>query len=217
MTSVTRILGATSEGKERLAHWLKRPDSAAISAAACERGTWTHAQIEAWIDGEPNTPHFAYGGYFRNIRPWLEAHVHTIIAKELPLWHPAGFAGTFDALGHISTPSTPPTALTLIDWKTSARRRTADLVADYFAQLGAYRLALAHTYGVEVDGAALVIARPTGSTPDVWELDAPILRAASDAFLHRLDLYYALPSDDEPAKPAEGGSQNQLNQVKLPK
>ena len=129
------------------------------------------------------------------MRPWLDAHIVTITAKELPLWHPQGFAGTFDALGHIATAKTPPTALTLIDWKTSARKRTADLVEDYFAQLGAYRLALAHTYGVEVDGAALVIARPTGHTPDVWELDAPTLRAASDTFLRRLDAYYALPPE----------------------
>ena len=72
---------------------------------------------------------------------------------------------------------------------------------DYFAQLGAYRLGLAHTYGVHVDGAALVIARPTGHTPDVWELDAATLRAASDAFLLRLDAYYALPTDAAPTAP----------------
>ena len=192
-------------GKERLTQWLKRPDAAAISADASARGTWTHAQIEAWIEGEPTATHFAWGGYFRNIHGWLDAHIITITAKELPLWHPAGFAGTFDALGHIATPNTAPTALTLIDWKTSARKRDAELVADYMAQLGAYRLGLAHTYGIHVDGAALVIARPTGRTPDVWEIDAPTLRAASDAFLHRLNAYYALPPEAtaQPQPPAQ--------------
>ena len=84
LDSVTRILGATSEGKETLQQWLKRPDAEQISAAACNRGTWTHNQIETWIkDSTHNPKHFAFGGYWRNIKPYLEKHhVHTVAQEQ---------------------------------------------------------------------------------------------------------------------------------------
>ncbi|MFZ9960320.1 MAG: hypothetical protein ACO3GP_08000, partial [Candidatus Limnocylindrus sp.] len=98
LPSVTRILGATSAGKERLQQWLKRPDAQSISDAAKARGTWTHASIEAWIEAHstgaapPDPKHFAHGGYWRSIRPWLEQHWHKAVAIEGICWHPSGYA-----------------------------------------------------------------------------------------------------------------------------
>jgi hypothetical protein len=85
---VTTILGATSEGKERLQQWLKRPDAQSISDAAKARGTWTHNAIEAWIaartagEQPPDAKHFAFGGYWRSMRPWLETHWTHAVAIE---------------------------------------------------------------------------------------------------------------------------------------
>jgi hypothetical protein len=200
LPSVTRVLAATSEGKEALAAWLKRPGSAVTSEAARRRGTWTHSQIEAWIRGEEPQKSFAFGAYWRNVRPWLEQHFTEALCIEKAVWHPRGFAGTLDCLGYC-TWGEHPDALAIMDWKTSQRQRSGPLLADYFAQLGAYRLAASYTYGIHATRGVLVIARPHAAGPDVHELTPGALDAAEQAFLRRLDAYYAMPQDagDTPA------------------
>jgi hypothetical protein len=196
---VTTILGATSTSKARLEQWLKRPDAAAISEAAKARGTWTHERIEEWLlahkAGEPlpDKRHFAFGGYWRSMRPWLEQHWHQLVALEQPVYHPAGFAGSFDALGYCAY-GAEPEALTLFDWKTSKNKRDEALVEDYRHQLGAYAKGLRYVYGVAPERALLVIARPTGA-PDIWELSGEELAEATAAFEKRLQRYYTLPKE----------------------
>lgn len=188
LPSVTTILGATSEGKKALQAWLKRPGAEAIGEAARNRGTWTHAQIEAWIRGEePQRRHFAFGAYIRNVLPWLEEHFDHAIAIERALWSPRGFSGTFDCLGYAKD---DPSKLALFDWKTAAKPRSGALLEDYFCQLGAYTAGLEYAFGVRPERALLVIARPHGDGPDVTELGAAELHEYERRFMTRLDAYY---------------------------
>ena len=78
---------------------------------------------------------------------------------------------------------------TLIDWKTSKRKRTPDLVEGYLDQIGAYSLGLQHTYDIQPTKAVLAIARPTGQEPDIWVVDEKELRAREEKFLQRVDDY----------------------------
>jgi len=200
MPGVTTVLGATSTGKERLKQWLQRPDAQQISDAAKARGTWTHASIEAWIEAHsagtprPNNQHFAFGGYWRNIRPWLEEHWDQAVAIERPVYHSTGFAGSFDALGYANY-GNEPDALTLFDWKTSKRKRDEALVEDYKCQLGAYALGIKYVYDVMPERALLVIARPAGPAPDIWELNGDELAEAAQRFKTRLKAYYSMPPE----------------------
>lgn len=211
LDSVTSILGKTSTTKARLEQWLKRPDAQAISDAAKARGTWTHTQIENWIDahakGEdlPDPRHFAFGGYWRNIRPFLEQHWVQLVAQECAVYHPTRFAGQFDALGYSSytqnpdlTPEDASYKLTLCDWKTSKNKRDEALVDDYKHQLAAYSLALDYVYGVRPERALLVIARPHGDFPDIWELDAEELKEYGKRFIARANRYYTASCGFEP-------------------
>jgi len=221
LPSVTTVLGATSAGKARLQQWLSRPGAEAISDEAKRRGTYTHECIEHWIAGATPRRTFGsalkaglYGAYWTNVQPWLETHFTRAIGIEAPVWHPAGFSGTFDCLGTAAAGSAPD-ALTLLDWKTAARSRgtthaidgeayhqrhllpnNADLLQDYFCQLGAYRAAITHTYGHTATRALLVIARPTPSTvgPDVYELPPALLDHYEAEFFLRLKRYYTQSS-----------------------
>lgn len=221
LPSVTTILGATSAGKARLQQWLKRPGAEAISDDAKRRGTYTHECIEHWIAGATPQRTFGdalkaglYGDYWHNVQPWLESHFTSALAIEAPVWHPAGFSGTFDCLGFAAAGS-DPSASTLLDWKTAQRSRgttyaidgeafhqahllptNADLLTDYFCQLGAYRAAIAHTYGHKATRALLVIARPTSPDigPDVYELPAALLDHYEAEFFLRLKRYYTQSS-----------------------
>ena len=194
LPGVTTVLGKTSAGKEKLENWLKRPDSEAIGKAARDRGTWYHGQVENWIQGIPNDKHFAFGAYWRNAKPWYEEHFVGAIGIEKPIWHPKGFSGTFDCLGYANYGSTPD-ALTIFDWKTAARARKADLLEDYYCQLGAYTAGLQHSYNIRPERALLVIARPHADGPDVFELDTEQLAHYEAEFFRRLNTYYSMPSD----------------------
>lgn len=187
MTGVTTILGATSspEAKARLEAWLQRPGAAQESAKACKRGSWVHEQLENHLQGLPVQRHLAFNGYLNSMLPWVEQHVIEPLAMEKPIWHPAGFAGTFDLLAFCA--DWPE--VTLIDWKTSKRARSPDLVDNYLDQLGAYSLGLQHTYDVRPSRGVLVIGRPVGNKPDVWEIDQQELRRREAKFLKRVEQY----------------------------
>jgi hypothetical protein len=109
------------------------------------------------------------------------------------VYHPSGYAGSFDALGYAAY-GNEPDALTLFDWKTSKNKRDEELVLDYYDQLGAYAKAIHYVYGIRPERALLVIARPTG-TPDLWELNGDELAEATCRFEKRLQRYYAMPQE----------------------
>jgi len=193
LPSVTTILGETSppETKARLEAWLKRRGAAEESARACKRGSWVHEQLENHLSGKEVKRHLAFNGYLKSMMPWVEANVVEPLAMEKPVWHPGiggvcGFSGTFDLLAYCA--DWPE--VTLIDWKTSKRQRSADLVDNYLDQLGAYSLAIAHTYSVTPSAACLVIGRPTGMKPDVWRIDADELEFREQKFLKRAQHYH---------------------------
>ena len=125
LPSVTTIIKETApqDSKDRLEAWLARPGARQESAAACRRGSWVHQQIENYLAGEEVQNHLAFGGYYRNIIGWIEKNVVEPIAMEKPIFHPAGFSGTFDCLAYCSEWMDP----TLIDWKTSKRKRSPTL------------------------------------------------------------------------------------------
>lgn len=196
LPSVTTILGATSDGKERLRSWLARPGAESLRDAAARRGTHTHECIEHWIAGTTPPRSFGtalkagmYGDYWRNIQPWLEAHFTEALGIERPIWHPAGFSGTFDCLGFAAY-GDEPEALTLLDWKTAERERTGALLEDYRCQLAAYRAGLDYCYGLRPTRALLVIARPHTYGPDVHELCSAELDEYEAEFFRRLHAYY---------------------------
>lgn len=119
--------------------------------------------------------------------PWVEANVVKPIAMEKPIWHPAGFSGTFDLLAYTKEHGDEPV---LIDYKTSTKSRLANplLLADYMDQLSAYRAGIAHTYGVEVNRAILVIG-----LADKLELKAMgkfVLDCHKNRFFERVEEYH---------------------------
>ena len=217
LSSVTTVLGKTAKNKERLEKWKARPDAAAISEEACNRGTWLHTCNETWLqalkDGEPlpDFKHFAFGGYWRSMRPFLEKHMLHMVAQECAVYHPGLYtAGQFDCLGYTSyteqeglSEEEASEQLCLLDWKTSKNFRgfksgdfrdkngkPNDLVNDYFCQLGAYSMSIKYVYGVEVERALLVVARPHGDWPDIWELPKSELDEYGKQFLHRANNYF---------------------------
>ena len=139
---------------------------------------------------------FSAKGYARGLVGWIAANVTQCHASEFSIHHPAGFAGTADALlsisaAHLNEIGAPPElggAPFLTDFKTSANRRSPERLADYTLQLGAYDLGLEHLTGLRPEGALIVVARRAGP-PDLTFIDRPTLTTARAGFLSRLRMF----------------------------
>ncbi|NBS69022.1 hypothetical protein EBT31_08925, partial [bacterium] len=135
----------------------------------------------------PNVPNvgFSAKGYARGLSDWITENVTEIFASEFSIHHPAGFAGTADALLTIKGHS----GLIVTDWKTSVNRKNLDSSHSYVHQCGAYSLGLKHLTGLQASGAMIVLARRCGA-PQTHSLDADDLRKAETAYLDRVEQYF---------------------------
>jgi hypothetical protein len=175
---------------------LRSAKKLAISAAN-KRGTLyekpdglirTPAPLTRWALKQvlPSAPKvgFSASGYRRGLLAWIEENVTAIHAVEFSVHHPAGFAGTADALLDVNGKGP-----VVVDWKSSFNKRSEALLEDYIDQLGAYSVGLQHLTGIKAKGGFVVVARRAGP-PDVRELSALELRGAESRYLERCANYF---------------------------
>jgi hypothetical protein len=179
---------------------LAKSTGATTDALLCERSSripssiWTWALNKAYQSKPPklDLSSVAYG---RCLDEWLESNCSGEAAVELRInctpqnftsAYCDGWAGTFDAALYLRDRP----GLWLVDWKTSANRRGADMLSDYFDQLGAYNAGvLQHNPRLEgFAGGAVVIARRAGP-PDVHWLERDELLARTGSFAARFKRY----------------------------
>jgi hypothetical protein len=136
----------------------------------------------------PNMPTVGWSasGYARGLSSWIVENVTEIFASEFSIHHPAGFAGTCDALLGLKGHS----GIAVCDWKTSVKRKDLDPNHSYVHQLGAYSLGLQHLTGLKPTTGLIVLARRCGA-PQTHTLDTSDLRQAERAFLERTERYLA--------------------------
>ena len=144
----------------------------------------------------PNVPRVGWSasGYARSLSDWITENVTEIFASEFSIHHPAGFAGTCDALIGLKNNS-----LVLADWKTSVGRKTTkdedglERLPEghsYIDQCGAYSLGLKHLTGLQPTGAAIVLARRCGA-PNVHSMSGRELKLAEESFMARVEQYFS--------------------------
>jgi len=139
----------------------------------------------------PNVPQVGWSasGYARSLSNWITENVTEIFASEFSIHHPAGFAGTCDALVSLKGHS----GIFVTDWKTSVGRKTdiQDRLPpghSYIDQCGAYSLGLKHLTGLQPAGAAVVLARRCG-VPNVHIMQTDELERAERSYLARVEQY----------------------------
>jgi hypothetical protein len=143
----------------------------------------------------PNVPRVGWSasGYARGLSDWIAENVTEIFASEFSIHHPAGFAGTADALLGFKNNS-----LVVADWKTSVGRKTKTDAEglerlppghSYIDQCGAYSLGLKHLTGLTPTGAVIVLARRCGA-PNIHWMTPEELQQAEESFLERCHRYF---------------------------
>ena len=178
-------LARSTANKRNSIHW----DEQGLARIPAPITQWALKRVR------PNVPRVGWSasGYARSLSDWIAENVTEIFASEFSIHHPAGFAGTCDALVGMKN-----NELVLADWKTSVGRKTKKDEAglehlppghSYIDQCGAYSLGLKHLTGLQPTGAAIVLARRCGA-PNVHHMDKAELEQAEKSFMARVEQYF---------------------------
>ena len=191
---ITTLLGKTKdeESKAALRNWKKRPNAEAEVKRATQRGLYAHRSLEQYGKGIPVNKGRAYALFKSCVDPlvyWFDNNVTAVLAQEQAVFHPDGFAGTYDLLATLKEHGDQPV---LCDYKTSQRSRLANamLTHDYCCQLAAYALAYESCEGLKIERAMLVIAS-NGELETKYIGPGP-MKAYQNAFMDRVLEYKQL-------------------------
>lgn len=165
--SITTILGATSNNSF-LIKWRERvgdEEADRISKEATDRGTAVHDYIEKYFLQDENrnfSQYFIDSGLSeeivrikqptRDIIRECEKNKFIPYAQEIPLWHPKlKYAGRVDGVGLWND------TLSIIDFKTSKKRKYPSQIKNYYIQATAYAVAHNYLFDTRINNFAIVI------------------------------------------------------------
>jgi hypothetical protein len=186
LLKTSQSLARSTANKRNSIHW----DANGLARIPAPITQWALKKVR------PNVPRVGWSasGYARSLSDWITENVTEIFASEFSIHHPAGFAGTCDALVGLKN-----NELVLADWKTSVSRKTKlddeglerlPPGHSYIDQCGAYSLGLKHLTGLQPTGAAIILARRCG-TPNVHSMSLRDLKEAEESFMTRVEQYFA--------------------------
>ena len=154
LPSVTTVLGA--QKKEGIMAWRKRVGEAEanrISKQATGRGTNVHTLCERYLNNDslgdimPDAVEM-----FRSLKPLLN-RIDNIWYQECALYSKQlGLAGRVDCIAEFDG------VISIIDFKTSKKIKTKNMIEDYFWQECAYSLMLEEMIGIPVHQLVTIMA-----------------------------------------------------------
>lgn len=186
--SVTTVLGKMSD-KTALNEWRKRvgeEEANKVSARAASRGTSIHSMCENYVLGneiDTSMPHNMM--IFRQIKGILDEKVDMVRATECTLFsHHLKIAGTCDLIADYDG------RLSIIDYKTSTRRKRKDWIEGYFLQCSLYAYMLWEMTGIAAKDIVVVIGVDDELDPQVFvERPSNYIEKAADLVRSYHQLY----------------------------
>lgn len=167
--SITTVLGHF--GKHKIMEWRKAVGAEVankVAAHASSRGTAMHTLCERYIDNEtevfkPNTmPHVK--AMFNSLKPVMDTRIGKVYLQEVPLYSDyLRIAGRVDLIAEFDG------VLSIIDFKTSSRRKTAEDIKDYFEQEAAYAIMFEERTKIPIVNLVTIMAVENDTTPLVFK------------------------------------------------
>lgn len=162
--SVTTILSADRKQQRALAEWRKRVGTETankISRQAAGRGTSVHQLIEDYIQGVESQgtimPHIK--DMFSRLKLVADESIDNIrLIEGLMFSHHLRCAGTVDMIAEFDG------KLSVIDWKTSKKRKTRSRIYNYFKQEAAYAVMFEEMTGQAVTQLVTVVTTEDGDS-----------------------------------------------------
>jgi genome maintenance exonuclease 1 len=187
--SVTTILAATGDNTGLLEwrQFVGNKKADAIVEEACALGTLMHTNLENHVDGveRPRGNH-KLRVLARNMADVIIANglgdVTEVWGQEVAMFMPGMFAGTTDLVGcYKGRPA-------IMDYKTARKMKSADMIENYFCQIGAYCLCHDEVYGTAIDtGAIFMVDRALNYK--VFEMGPADIETYKSRFLERFEAY----------------------------
>lgn len=164
--SITTILGA--EEKPYLEQWKRALGEAKAEAErkrTAHRGTMLHEIVEKYLNNH-TSPTESYKDsdirLFNQIKPHLKK-INNIRTQEQALYSDElKVAGRVDCIGEYEG------ALSVIDFKSSTKDKSEDMINDYFLQCTAYALMWYERTGELIENIVVIIATERGIVPLVF-------------------------------------------------
>tara|TARA_Y100001973_G_C5137848_1_gene301305 strand:- start:126 stop:794 length:669 start_codon:yes stop_codon:yes gene_type:complete len=190
---ITTLLSKTKdeESRKALLRYHSIPGNTQKTKQATQRGLYAHRTLEQYGKGIPVHKGKAYAlfkGYIDPLIEWFDNNVTEVLAQEEAVFHPDGFAGTYDLLATLKEHGDQPV---LCDYKTSQRSRLANpmLCHDYCCQLAAYALC-SDFRGQPISRALLIIA--VNGELELKSIGPGPMKAYKNAFKERVLEYKQL-------------------------
>jgi CRISPR/Cas system-associated exonuclease Cas4 (RecB family) len=157
--SVTNVVG--SADRKGLDEWRAKVGDAVadyVSIRSATTGTKTHKMVETYLANVKNTEENIFAkAHFNNIKPLL-ANIDFINGLETKLCSKElGLAGTVDCLAKYKGVDS------IIDFKTSSRKKKDEWIKKYFLQTTAYSLMWEELTGIKVTQIVILISGEDGS------------------------------------------------------
>lgn len=151
--SITTVTGLYKA--QQIAEWRKRVGEEVanqISTRAATRGTRVHTLCEDYLSNKtPDVDMFDHD-MWQSFKPLLD-RIDNVHCLETPLYSDhLAVAGTVDCIAEFDG------RLSVIDFKTSRRPKTADMISDYFMQASAYAVAFEELVGIPINRLVILMA-----------------------------------------------------------
>jgi len=147
--SITTVLAILSEGY--IQSWRNRvgeEEANRISRKACNRGTAVHTLVEKYINNETLTNEGVMPDVFQNFKSLsviLDNRLNNIRLQEKPLYSDhLGVAGRVDIIGEFDG------KLSIVDIKTSTKKKSPSSIKNYFMQEAAYAIMFEERTGIPI-------------------------------------------------------------------
>lgn len=167
--SVTTILSQLN--KDDIQKWRDRvgeQQANKISNSASRRGTKLHTMMEDYVG---NVEDFALNkmptttSLFLDIQPFVDSNLEEVYGIEYPLYSDRlRAAGTSDLICKYAGKPT------ILDYKTSSKRKKEEWIENYFIQSTAYALMVKERYDLDIEQIVIMIA-VEGDNPQVFVKD----------------------------------------------
>lgn len=158
--SITTILG--SGDKPWLTEWR---NSMGVDNAnkemkrAADRGTAVHLMLERYLQNDPDPTkdqRIEHIVEFNSLKMHIKK-VNNIIAQEIALFSDVlGVAGRVDCIAEYQG------KLSIIDFKTSNRDKSANMIEDYYKQTTFYALAFEEMYDIHIENIVIIMSVEKG-------------------------------------------------------
>lgn len=166
--SITTVLGSFI--KDSIEEWRDRvgnEEAQRVMHHACTRGTAMHAIAERYLNNEKplfkkeDMPHTRC--LFNSIKPIIDKNINEVILQECPLYSDIlQCGGRLDLLARYCD------ILSIVDFKTSRRRKTASDISNYFQQATAYALMFEERTGIQIPQIVIIMAIDDDASPLVF-------------------------------------------------